>query len=297
VFPTVPVDKKTNKYYKYKREDFYRDEMRKRAPGTKAAEAGYDQETDDYVCETYALRKTVSDEVAANTDTPLNAKIDASQFLTHKLLIGRERLWASEFFKTSVWGKDYTGVASSPNSSQVIFWDDYSNSDPIGDLERAIERVATTGHMANKLVLGRPAWRILKQHPDFVDRVKYGQTAGAPATVSPQALAAILGIEEVIIANSVYNAAVKGATEDLQFIFGRSALLVHAAKSPGIQMPSAGYVFAWKGMEGVNGEGFRVKAYRWEEDEGDRIECSYYFDMKKVAGELGVFFSNVVQAS
>jgi hypothetical protein len=41
VFPNIPVQKKSDRYYTYDRGDFNRDEMEERAPGTESEGSGY----------------------------------------------------------------------------------------------------------------------------------------------------------------------------------------------------------------------------------------------------------------
>ena len=40
VFPEIPVDKKSDLYFRYKKEDWFRDEARPRADGTESAGSG-----------------------------------------------------------------------------------------------------------------------------------------------------------------------------------------------------------------------------------------------------------------
>ena len=51
-------------------------------------------------------------------------------------------------------------------------------------------------------MLSEPVWLKLVDHPDLVDRVKYGQTAGRPAAVSREALAAILELDRILVMGS-----------------------------------------------------------------------------------------------
>ena len=50
VFPTVPVDKKSDKYFTYTKNDWFRDEAQRRGPGTEPAGGGYNLSTDTYSC-------------------------------------------------------------------------------------------------------------------------------------------------------------------------------------------------------------------------------------------------------
>ena len=82
VFPVVPVDKKSNKYFKYDKNDWFRDEAQRRAPGTESAGGGYNLSTDTYSADVWAFHKDVDDQTLANADTPLNPLREAAEFVT-----------------------------------------------------------------------------------------------------------------------------------------------------------------------------------------------------------------------
>ena len=119
VFPIVPVEKQSDRYVIYNKSDWFRDEAAERAPGTESAGGGYDVDTTpNYFCRKYAFHKDVDDEMRTNADAPLTPDRTASRFVTQKLLIKRERMWASSFMD-EVWGNNLKGIASSPGSRRV----------------------------------------------------------------------------------------------------------------------------------------------------------------------------------
>jgi len=72
----------------------------------------------------------------ANADAALDLEDAAAQYVMQKLLIQRERNFASTYMTTSVWDTDVTGVDSSPTSVQTIRWDaDNASGDPIVDVQ------------------------------------------------------------------------------------------------------------------------------------------------------------------
>ena len=54
--------------------------------------------------------------------------------------------------------------------------------------------------------------------------------------------------------------------------------------------PSAGYTFSWTGATGASDSGGRIKRFRLELLESDRVEIQMSFDQKLVAPDLGYFF-------
>lgn len=294
-FPTVPVAKQSDRYFYYDRGDFNRDDMKERAPGTESAGGGYNiDSTPTYYAPVFALHKDVDDQIRANSDSPLNADRDATVYLTNKALIKRERTFAASAMTTGVWGTDVAGVAAAPGAGQFLQWNDVA-SDPVGDIRKAITAVlGATGFEPNKLILSTPVMNALVDHPDIVDRVKYGQTSGGPAIVNEAAIAALFGLKEVLVSKAVYNSANEGAAEASTFVAGKSALLSYVADAPGIMTPSAGYTFSWNGWMGATNMGHRVKRFRMDELEADRVEIQMAYDQKVVGSELGYFFGTAV---
>lgn len=296
VFPVVSVSKQSDRYFTYNRGDFNRDEMQLRAPGTESAGAGYRLDnTPTYYCAEYSLHQDVPDEVIENADAVLNPLRDAAEFLTIKSLIKREKAFVANQFAASLWTSDFDGVASANSWSggSVLQWND-ANSTPIEDIRKAGTTVLErTGFMPNLLVLGKPVYDALIDHPDLVDRIKYGQTPGSPAIVNRQALAALFEVDRVEIMSAIENTAHEGATASHSFIGGKKALLCYAAPNPGLMTPSAGYTFQWSGRSGSNG-GTRIRSFRLEQLNATRVEIECYFDQKLIAADLGFFFDTIV---
>lgn len=294
VFPTIPVQKQSDLYFVYDQADFARDEMRERAPGTEAAGGGYELDTASYSARRHSFRKDIDDETRANSDSPLQSDRDATIFVTQKALIRRERLWATKYFGTSIWGTDITGVASSVGAGEVLQWNDAAST-PIQDIKSGKATILqNTGHEPNVLTIGYQVWVQLSDHPDIVDRVKYTGTRENPAMVDLAAVASLLGIDRLEIMKAVYNTADRGQAASMSFIGGKSALLCYANPRPSIMQPSAGYTFNWAGLTGAGNEGLRIKRYRMEHLSSDRVEIDMAFDQKLVAADMGYFFTTVV---
>lgn len=287
VFPIVPVDKKSDLFFKYNKNDWFRDEAQRRAGGTESAGSGYGLTTDSYSADVWAFHKDVDDQTIANSDAPLNPLREAAEFVANRLLLRREIQWTNDFFRTGVWGTDNTlGVAGGDAQ-----WSDYTSSDPIENLETAKESIlSTTGLEANTLVLGYGAFRALKNHPDIIDRIKYTSSQ----TVTADMLARMLEVDRVLVAKAVKATNKEGAAEAYGFAHGKGALLCHVAPTAGLMTPSAGYTFAWNGVSGGLGQTIGTSQFRMEHLKANRIESEIAFDNKVVGADLGYFFNNVV---
>lgn len=282
VFPIVPVDKQSDKYFSYTKNDWFRDEARLRADATESAGGGYNLTTSSYSADVWAFHKDIGDQTRANADAPINVDREAVEFVTSRLLLKMETEFVSNFFGTGVWGTDNT---------PANLWSDYTNSDPLNDVEDAKRAIlATTGFEPNTLVLGYDVFKELKNHPDLVDRIKYTSSN----VITTDMIARMFDVERVLVSKSVKATNNEGGTAAYDFTAGKNALLCYSAPSPGLLQPSAGYVMSWTGVSGGLGQTIGASRFRMESVKADRIEGEMAFDMKVVAADLGYFFSAVV---
>lgn len=308
VFPIVPVAKQSDAYFTYERGEFNRDEMTERLPGTESAGGTYEIGNDTYYARTRAYHRDIPDQVRANADSPLNLDREATEFVTHKGLINREVNWAARYFTAGApgdtWTFDVDGVSSgataagsfdptNASNNDKLQWNDASST-PIEDIRQGKRYVLEeTGFEPNKLTLGKATYDALVDHPDIVGRIDRGQTAGA-ARANLVTLADLFEVEEVLVMKAVKNTTKKGQASAHQFIGGKHALLSYAPATPGIMTPSAGYTFNWTGLVGSGDEGMRIKRFRMDHLESDRIEIDMSYDQKLIAADLGYFFGGIV---
>lgn len=301
VFPVVPVTRQSDVFYMYDKGDFMRDEAQQRGAATESAGGDYGVEAQDpYYCRVHAFHRDVSPHERANYDKPLDVDADSTEFVSQKMIIRREMQWATKFFKADIWGKQYTGVALDADgqpaqplqATQKARWN-YAASTPIADITGAgVEMAGSTSFKPNTLVLSPYVFNALKGHEDILDRIKYTQKG----IVTTDLLATLFEVENVYVAWAVVNSAAKNATDSVDFIMGKHALLCYSNPNPGLRKPSAGYIFAWKGLEGSGAYGNRI--VRLPMDSlglgTERIEGEIAFDAKQICADLGVFFKDIV---
>lgn len=280
VFPVVPVSKQSDSYYIFDRDDFYRDEARVRAPGTESAGGGFALTTASYNAVVEAYHKDVDDQLRANADSVLSLDRAATEFVTQKMMIRRERRWANGYFTTGVWGTDIT---------PSVLWSTIATADPLGDVETGKLAIAATGFQANTMVLEARVLSKLRQCTQIKDQFKYTSSE----SITTDMLAGFFGLDRILVMDSVYQPTIEGGTGSPTFIGGKHALLCYSAPSPSLMLPTAGYTFAWSGLVGSS-NGIRMKRFRMEELESDRIEGQMAYDMKVVAPSMGYFFNGAV---
>ena len=326
VFPIIPVPNISDRYVVYSRADFNRNQMRKRAPSTQVAKAGYRVDTaPTYLCDVWALGHDIDDQVRGNADNIFNLDLEATRLLTNQSLINREIAWASTFFTTGVWSNLWTGgtaasaayptapATSTASAYTALKWTDPAST-PITDI-RTLKRMVqmTTGYRPNKMVIARPVFDALCDHPDFVDRIKYGQTPGRPAQVTLDALAAIFEMEKVHVMDAIYNSSGEvagvdsGATyaapsynagvnagETNAFIAGNHVWIGYTPSAPGVQTPGCGYTFAWTGYFGASAAGERLSSYYFQPTRSTVVEIESAYVHKAVCPDMGGIIVAVV---
>lgn len=242
-FPVTPVDHLSDKYHVIERNAFLRGDSQPRIPGQESAGHVFSLSQDNYNAVRYDEHADVDWDKLANADNPRMLEEGATRLAVENLMITQEVSFAATYFAAGVWG---TTVVGGTNFDK---WSNKATSDPIGDIEtgRRVIRVSG-GKTPNRLLLGWDAWIALKHHPAIVARIVAGGSSGSPAVVTKAAVAAVLEIDEIVVAEAVKATNPVGAAATYDFIFGKHALLAYTGQNgEGDFMASAGRIFAWKG--------------------------------------------------
>lgn len=287
--PNMPVANQSDLYYVFDRGDFYRDEAEERADGTESQGGSFNLSTDPYFARVYAFHKDVSDRQRANQDPGVQLDQSATQYVSHKMLIRRERVFQANIFAGNIWFNGGTAASAGQN----VNWGS-GGSDPISDIRTAIRSVhQLTGYRPNKMVIGRQGYDSLLDNDEILSRITGGSTVAQPARVMRQLLSALFELDEIMVMDSVVNTAIEGATDSTSFIGGDNALIYYAPNAVTLEEPAAAVQFSWTGLLGNTANGMRIKRFRMEPRESDRIEGQMSFDMRVVSPEMGYFFTSV----
>lgn len=270
IFPNIPVQKQSNKYFIFTKSDWFRDEATYRAPGTRAQRVDYNLSSSNYLCAEWAIAKGVPDEVVENADTPLRPIAEAAEYVTDKMYLRKEILVAGIVFGNSQW---------SSSATPGVLWSN-DTSDPIGDVNTALDTVRQAiGRDPNKGVIGAGLWRHLVKHPDLIDRIKGAAGPGSPAVLTMQTIAALFELEQIVVGKAVKDTGAEGAAASRSYVWGNHMALCYTSGTPSLNSPSAGYVFQWQARA--------VNRYREEQEHQDVVEVTENFDQKLVAADAG----------
>lgn len=299
IFPICPVSQSSSYFYTFSREDLARDNVARKPAFGKVQPAVMGQTDDTYKCEVDQIIVGI-DQIgtldfqrsgAPGVADPRRAKV---RFASEQMLLHQDVLFAKNFFNATAWNNTWAGVASNPSGSQFLKFTD-GNFDPVAFFDARKKDIRLSGRRTpNKLCLGVEAYNALRNHGDIIERVKYTGSTANPATVTPNVLAQLFGLDEVLVLESTYNAAGLGETENMQFICDtKGALLCYTTKAPAIDEPSAGYIFTWDML----GNGQHVAFDQYEGEKGTHtefIEGLMSSDMKKTSDDLAIYFKTCV---
>lgn len=271
LFPTVRVRKQSDLYYEFGREHWL-PEDEQRAPGTPAIEIpGLEVSTNPYFAKEYALAIPVADEERENADSPLDPDRDGTELITNKLMLRREQRIQAKVTATANYASSHSTTLS--GTSQ---WDDYVNSDPIGDVKTGIRQIHSSLFMEPTVaIFPYEVMTQLEDHPDFIERIKYSQLG----ILTAELIAALFGLPKIVVPGVGYNSGVPGGTESLGYLWGKDVILAWVS-SPGLKKPNFGYEFVWRFP---NGKVQQVE--RWREDSrvADMIRVRRRYDLKFIS--------------
>jgi hypothetical protein len=273
LFPSVPVQKQSNKYYIFGREA-WSTHLDLRAPGTKANEIpGYEVSTDQYFAQEHALQIAVTDEERENADAPFSPDADGTYLVTQKVLLGREVAMKNLVTTTT----NYSTSGTLPNTvtlSGTSQWSDYVNSNPISDLRTGARAVNQwLFRDPNTGVFPYQVMSVLEDHPDMIERIKYSERG----IMTPDIIGSIVGVPNIISPMVGQNTAAFGQTPSLAYIWGKDVVLAWVPPAPGLRIPAFAYEFAW-GYGGGNGQ--VVDRWREEDRKSDIVRMQRRYDLK-----------------
>lgn len=124
-------------------------------------------------------------------------------------------------------------------------WNDYANSDPIGDVKAGREAVrSSTGVYPNVIEISALVMAKLSEHPNILDKIKYTQRG----VVTAELLAILFEVDRVVIGK-----AIGFADDDTTIeVWGKDVVMAYVPTNPsGMEEPSYGYTYTMQGHPAV----------------------------------------------
>jgi len=283
IFPLVTVQKQSDYYPIFTRADVLRIENTARAPGTEANKITREVSSAAYYCDNYALKYPVTIEDKANADPIfvqhlINGRVE---FIMDKLALDWENRIAAQVTNTS-------NVGSS--AAVTSGWTDITNSDPLGDINNAIDNVKdSTGMSPNSIVFGEAAWRNFRRHADIRNIINGTNNGGGYANV--QQVQDLLEIPNIMVGGAYKNTANEAQAESLSQIWNDNVLVYYSAERPSTDRPSFGYSMRWAGNGLAN---MTVERHPYDSrKKTEEVEAGYYQDEVITGSEYGFLMTSV----
>jgi hypothetical protein len=253
LFPSVPVQKQSNKYYIFQgREGWYPALDDARAPGTEANEVpGLTVSVGSYYAQEHALQIAVTDEERENADSPLSPDVDGTEMLASRIALGKEyRIYT---LVTTAANFNATLTASLGDAATASFgphWDGLTNAGaatatpptPVKDIRVAMRLVHKLAFLQpNVAVIPYKVMSALEDQQDFITRIQYVERA----ILTPDLVAACLSLSNVVVPGFGIATNNPGQTLALSYLWNREVLLAYNPPRPGLKVPAFGYQFTW----------------------------------------------------
>jgi hypothetical protein len=271
IFPTVPVDKRSDRYFIYDRIAFKKlDDLVR--PGSTAPEWTRTLSTGSYNAERHAQRLLVTDAEKRLSDLPLAPQADATEMVTERVQNQRE-------FRQLAIASDPAQVTQNIALSGTSQWSDYTNSTPLVVIKNA-KLAVRLGILkrANMFTASYEVAQTLADHPSIKDMLKYTD----PNLVSETGLPAIIRGLRVNEAAAFIDTANPGQAPTMASAFGKNALIHYTSPRIGLKMITFGLTM--EAPDDTTGaRGFAVEIYRNADKHGDYVEVANTYDEVVVA--------------
>lgn len=304
-FPIFPAGQITGYVYKWRKDTYFRRFATRWQPGHPLAQAR--MSLDDrlyYQLDWRSVEYPIPNHLQGAADPGINIDQATNQLVTNTLLIEREYEIANEFFKTGVWGIDWTGVADpgaveADSETKTFLQFDNALSDPRGVfkmLKIALDRKALE---PNLCVMSKPVFETLRTHKQLLQWAAAFMAPGqALAELTPQWVAMSLGLNKIVVAGAKY--ATSDEMEDvddivLDYIFDDQGIWLGHVDTPGLMSSNSGMLISQNFDTSVPG-GVEVAIERIP-DLRTKVEYMQGFTCyqpKMVGKDLGLFMAEAI---
>lgn len=284
LMPIVPVSKQSALYWKTNRKEGFRHEpnISQRAPLTAARKITFSVSSDNYFAKNYALAAEWPAEDEVNADQQLRIAEMNALNVTDKLMYDWEFRVAN--LATQVHTTFQVATAWTNKTGAAV----YSNLIDYIDNFRQI-----TGVKPNRMIIPTEIWKYVKRNEE-IREILFADKAGIP---SPQQLANLLEIEQILVPEILVNTAGETETDNgsasLSPIWGNYVNLMHVNLLQGEMVDTWAQAFRWTDPK----LGVPMAVERWPYDrkrKAEGLEVGYYQDEKIVATDLNMRIESIV---
>ena len=188
---------------------------------------------DTYTVEGHGREGLVTKDDKVNLDSPYDAMRDEVIGLTTQLMIEKEKTLGDALGDTAT-------LTQNTTLSGTAQWNDYSNSDPLGDASTARTTIQDgCGRPPNALIMSWQVWNQIRFSSKILDALGYKYNRGGGLTHDELAVA--FGVSKLIISEVMYESSAEGQTSSLSPAFGKNAIFAVVPDRAAPYQVSLGY--------------------------------------------------------
>jgi hypothetical protein len=239
LFPLTPVDKQGANFAAVTRKSAMASVDTKRAAGSNYNRTNFGTEDKAYACEEHGLEGQLDAGDRAKYASDLDAEVETVNDVTGKLLRAQEIRVAANVSESV-----FDSAAVFTHCSAV--WTTATNQNIIKDVQAArLKGYNLCGMRLNTLTVSETTLNRIMINAEIKDAIKYVQ--GAEWDVIKGALARILGVEQILVGNGIYDSKPEGATVATPATIwpDKYALLSVTPADGKIVKPSLGRTMLW----------------------------------------------------
>lgn len=237
LFPSVPVQTSGGQILQFGKEAFKLYNTM-RSPGTAFKRITFGYSGNPFTLENHGVEVLVSREQLRDASVVPGIDV-ASRAIMLNMRVSELQL---EYQQANI----ARNAANYPSTNKVTLsgtdqWNDYTNSDPVSDVNDAKEAIRQqTGVYPNVFEISAAVFRVLKEHPKILDKIKYTQQG----VITTDLLASVFEVEKVVVGTAIATDD-SGVSADL---WGKDAILAYVPTAPSTaEEPSYGYTYTMEG--------------------------------------------------
>ncbi len=281
IFPRVGVNRQSDKFFIFGRENLLSDADDVRAAAAGAKRISHTLSDALYNCPDHSLADAIPIEDQPKPGMP-SRRERATRTITDRLLLNHDVRTAD--------------LVSSPatypaaNKVQLTGTDQWSDagSDPVLDVQTSQDAIVKAiGIVPNTLILGREVFSIVRNHANIVSRVQNVKLG----SVSVEDLAAIFDVVRVLVWRTIK----RSQAGVNSFVFGKHAVLAHIQDNPSPEDVSFGKTFVWQAAPGtVGGMGTELGPLSPPSARAEEVSVHFYHDEQVTSSESGYLIEDAV---
>ncbi len=297
IYPVIPSDFPSDDYWQFGLEKFnvYNDAY---TPGTTMGELMWSANPATFTCRGHGIRGWYPAIAPSAADQVIDLDVETTENVSEAIDLVQE----VQLLNTLITALNPVDLSANGGAQQF----DNNDFDPVTFIDQQKEVIAAQiGKTPNTLVLGRKAYRGLRNNYNLLKRVS---TGGVTIDVGPKDmlkaadLAQKFDLKEVIVGEAMYNTAPLGSAPTLQYVWSDYALLFYKEPTPGRRKVSLGYTFRWnfnstrnQTLQAAGGQGGQI-VQKWYDQDKKRqvIDGQKFYAQQTIAAGAGLMWKNTV---